>query len=422
MSRRAFLGLTGGAAAVAVGGTAAWRSLVDDRVHDATDPTTTTATPGTSTSIDPDHAGRVLVVVQLGGGNDGLNTLVPAGDGRYYDRRPTLAVPEDQVVALPGLTGYGLNPALGPLAPYWAQGRLGLVEGIGFPGQSRSHFQALDTWWNASLDNTARTGWLGRWLDAVGDPSDPLRAIALGSGSPALVGQRAQSTVVLDPAGFALSTPDGVDADGLSRAFVGTAEPLSSDPVIAAAQGAVPGTLGSVRSLAPALTDQTSEGDDNEGGNLTTLLGVAARVIDLGLGTRIIVVSVSGFDTHANEGAAHPPLLTDLATGLDRFLQAVDAQGRADDVLVMTTSEFGRRVVENGSGTDHGKASVALLAGGPVAGGQVVGQADLGALDDGDLTVAIDTRSMYAAALDWLGGPTDDLLGGTYDRHGLLKV
>ncbi|MGZ4758532.1 MAG: twin-arginine translocation signal domain-containing protein [Acidimicrobiales bacterium] len=134
LSRRAFLGLTGGAAAVAVGGTAAWRSLVDDRVHDATDPTTTTATPGTSTSIDPDHAGRVLVVVQLGGGNDGLNTLVPAGDGRYYDRRPTLAVPEDQVVALPGLTGYGLNPALGALAPYWAQGRLGLVEGIGFPG------------------------------------------------------------------------------------------------------------------------------------------------------------------------------------------------------------------------------------------------------------------------------------------------
>ncbi len=423
LSRRAFLGLTGGAAAVAVGGTAAWRAMVDDRVHDASGSSTTTApSPGTSTSSGPGHPGRVLVVVQLGGGNDGLNTLVPAGDGRYYDSRPTLGIAEGDVVALPGTSGYGLNPALGALAPYWAQGRLGAVETVGFPGQSRSHFQASDTWWNASLDNTVRTGWLGRWLDAVGDPSDPLRAIAIGSGSPALVGEKAQSTVVLDPTGFALSTPNGVDADALSRAFQATSAPLSSDPVIAAAQGAVPGTLDAVAKLAPALTDQPTDDEPVEEGKLTTLLKVAGRVLDLGLGTQIIVVSVSGFDTHANEAAAHPLLLTDLATGLDGFLQAVDVQGRTDDVLVMTTSEFGRRVAENGSGTDHGKASVALLAGGGAAGGQIVGQADLGALDEGDLAVGIDTRSMYAAALDWLGGPTDELLGDTYDRHGLVRV
>lgn len=421
LSRRAFLGLTGGAAALAVGGTAAWRATVDDRVRDAS-PTTTAPSTSTSTSIAGANPGRVLVVVQLGGGNDGLNTLVPAGDGRYYDARPNLAIAEGDVVSLPGTTGYGLNPALGALAPYWAQGRLGAVEGVGFPGQSRSHFEASDTWWNASLDSTVRSGWLGRWLDTVGDPSDPLRAIALGSGSPALVGERAQSTVVLDPAGFALSTPEGVDAGGLSRAFLATSAPLSSDPVIAAAQGAVPGTLDAVAKLAPAMTDLPTENEAIEEGKLTTLLEVAGRVLDLGLGTQIIVVSVSGFDTHANEAAGHPELLSDLATGLDRFLQAVDAQGRSDDVLVMTTSEFGRRVVENGSGTDHGKASVALLAGGGVAGGQVVGQADLGALDDGDLAVGIDTRSMYAAALDWLGGPTDELLGDTYDRHGLLRA
>ncbi len=406
---------------MAVGGTAVWRASVDDHVHDASGSTTAPSTT-TSTSTAPGRPGRVLVVVQLGGGNDGLNTLVPAGDGRYYDNRPNLGIAEGDVVSLAGTTGYGLNPALGALAPYWAQGRLGAVEGVGFPGQSRSHFEASDTWWNASLDTTVRTGWLGRWLDVVGDPSDPLRAIALGSGSPALVGEKAQSTVVLDPTGFALSTPDGVDADGLSRAFLATSAPLSSDPVIAAAQGAVPGTLDAVAELAPAMTDQPTEDGALEEGKLTTLLGVAGRVLDLGLGTQIIVVSVSGFDTHANEAAAHPALLDDLATGLDRFLQTVDAQGRADDVLVMTTSEFGRRVVENGSGTDHGKASVALLAGGGVAGGQVVGQADLGALDDGDLAVGIDTRSMYAAALDWLGGPTDDLLGDTYDRAGLVRV
>jgi uncharacterized protein (DUF1501 family) len=368
----------------------------------------------------------VLVVVQLGGGNDGLNTLVPAGDGRYYDSRPNLAVPEGQVVPLAGLTGYGLNPALAPLAPYWSNGRLGVVEGVGFPGQSRSHFQASDTWWKASVDNTERTGWLGRWLDAVGDPSDPLRAIAIGRGSPALVGRQARSTVVIDPTGFALSIPPGVDADQLTNAFVASAAPLSSDPVIAAAQGALPGTLNAVHALAPAMTDPPDEENLGEDGSLTNLLGVAGRVIGLGLGTQIVMVSVSGFDTHANEGAAHPALLTDLATGLDRLLQAVDAQGRADDVLVMTTSEFGRRVEENGSGTDHGKASVALLAGSPLAGGhgggQIVGQADLGVLVDGDLPVVIDTRSMYAAALDWLGGPTDELLGDTYDRYGLAQA
>ena len=422
LSRRKFLGLTGGAAAVAVGGTAAWRAGVDDRVHDAGGPTTTAPSTSTSTSSAPGHPGRVLVVVQLGGGNDGLNTLVPAGDGRYYDSRPNLGIAEGDVVALPGTSGYGFNPALGALAPYWAQGRVGAIESVGFPGQSRSHFQASDTWWNASLDNTVRTGWLGRWLDAVGDPTDPLRAIALGSGSPALVGEKAQSTVVLDPTGFALSTPSGVDADGLSRAFLATSAPLSSDPVIAAAQGAVPGTIDAVAKLTPSLTDPPTENGPIEEGKLTTLLGVAGRVLGLGLGTQIIVVSVSGFDTHANEAAAHPALLTDLATGLDGFLRAVDAQGRTDDVLVMTTSEFGRRVVENGSGTDHGKASMALLAGGGVAGGQVVGQADLGALDEGDLAIGIDTRSMYAVALDWLGGPTDDLLGATYDRYGLLKT
>ena len=153
---------------------------------------------------------------------------------------------------------------------------------------------------------------------------------------------------------------------------------------------------------------------------------MAGRVIGLGLGTQIIMVSVGGFDTHANEAPPSPRCSPTWLPGLDRLLQAVDAQGRADDVLVMTTSEFGRRVEENGSGTDHGEgvggaAGRVALAGGH-GGGQIVGQADLGELDDGDLPIVIDTRSMYAVALDWLGGPTDELLGDTYDRYGLAQA
>jgi uncharacterized protein (DUF1501 family) len=432
LSRRAFLGLGGGAAAAAVGGGLAWRALVDDSIdrsmgHDGSG-------GPSATTIDASglHPGRVLVVVQLGGGNDGLNTLVPAGDGRYYDRRPTLAVPEGDVVALPGVAGYGLNPALAPLVPHWSQGRLAAVEGVGFPGQSRSHFQAMDTWWTGSPDHTVRTGWLGRWLDAVGAVDDPLRAVAIGAGSPALVGEHAQSTVVLDPAGFALSTPDGVDAEQRGHAFRATAAPLSSDPTVAAAQRAVPGTLDAVQVLAPALARDDGDGGDVEAGDLTTGLRAAGRILGLGLSTQNVMVSVSGFDTQAGEADAHPALLADLAVGLDDLLRTVEQQGRADDVLVVTTSEFGRRVQENGSGTDDGKASVARLAGAPVAaapgpdgavsGGRLVGEADLGALDDGDLPVAVDTRCLYAAALDWLGGPTDDLLGGPYDRHALIRA
>jgi uncharacterized protein (DUF1501 family) len=148
---------------------------------------------------------------------------------------------------------------------------------------------------------------------------------------------------------------------------------------------------------------------------------VAARVIDLQLGTQIIVVTVGGYDTHANQAQVHPALLADLAAGLDGFLGRVEAQGHGDRVALITTSEFGRRAAENGSGTDHGQASVQFVAGVPVASAQVIGQAELDRLDQGDLPIVIDTRSVYAAALDWLGGPTDEILGATYDRHALLR-
>lgn len=403
VTRRQLLGLTGGAAALAaVGGAGAWNLLVDERVRQA-------AIVGA-----PE---RVLVVVQLSGGNDGLDTVIP-GDGRYHDLRPTLAVADADVVALAGLTGFGLHPKLAPLGPWWDKGRLAVVEGIGIPGQTRSHFSALDTWWRGTVDGQAHTGWLGRWLDAVGDPSDPLRAISLGAGSPALLGERATSTVVFDPAGFALDTPRGVDPDQLSAAFRATATPLGADATMAVAQSSVPATLDAVTALRPAL--QAPAAGDASG--LASLLGVAARLVDLRLGTQVIVVTVGGYDNHANAAQAHPALLGDLAAGLDGFLTQIDAQGQADDVVVITTSEFGRRAAENGSGTDHGQASVQFVAGAPVAAAQLVGSADLGRLDQGDLPIVIDTRSLYAASLDWLGGPTDDVLGGHYDRLGLLKA
>ena len=414
LSRRRFLGIAGGAAEVAAGGVLGWETLLNDHLDGHT-----TDQQGSGV------AKRVLVIVQMSGGNDGVNTLIPAGDGRYFDARPTVAIKEADVVALAGTDRYGLHPKLAPLVPLWQQGHLAAIDGIGFPDQTRSHFSALDTWWSATPDEPIRTGWLGRWMDATGDGTNPLRAVALGGGSPALVGERAVSTVVLDPAGFALRTPRDADGDAIRNAFLATAAPLSADPMGAAAQQAIPATLQAVDLLAKASEAPSDTAGQADSTSITGLLTTAAGIIDLQLGTEIILVAGNGFDTHSDQTRRHSDLLEDLAGGITGFLETLTSRGQADDVLVITTSEFGRRVQENGSGTDHGNGSVHFLAGPMVADGQVVGQADLGDLVDGDLRSSIDSRSLYANALDWLSGPTgptDDVLGQHADRYSLVTV
>jgi uncharacterized protein (DUF1501 family) len=436
LSRRGFLTLGGGiAVAGAIGGRLAWGSLVAEHVEQATTgaapDTSNPAAPGSSL---PAAAGRVLVIVQMSGGNDGLNTLIPAGDGAYFDARPTLQVKEADVLSLAGTDHYGFNPALRPLLPLWERKQLVALDAIGLPEQTRSHFAAMDAWWSATPGQTRRNGWVGRWLDRTGDPTNPLRAIALGGGSPALMGERAIATVVRDPATFTLRTPKGSSAEQIRDAFLATAAPLESDPTFAAAQASVPSALRAVDVLAQAARSGSGTGDDaaeapsgkaGAASDVTDLLRTAAGIIDLDLGTQVILVDADGFDTHSDQARRQSELLADVATGIATFLDAVQAQGNGDRVLVMTTSEFGRRVHENGSGTDHGNGNVQFLAGPMVAGGQIVGAADLTHLDQGDLRASIDTRSLYANALDWLsgaGGPSDEVLGGPYDRYGLVRV
>jgi uncharacterized protein (DUF1501 family) len=437
LSRRGFLGLAGATTGAAVAGLAAWRALVEDGVQrgSTTPPTSSAPSVGSPGSSQPGgRAGRTLVVVQLGGGNDGLNTLVPAGDGRYHDLRPALALPEDEVLALPTETRFALHPALAPLLPSWQAGRIAAVAGVGFPGQSRSHFQAMDTWWSGRA-GASTTGWLGRWLDATGTDDNPLRAVALGSGSPALVGERSVATVVLDPEGFALRAPKGVSTEQLVEAFVATAEPQADDPVVAAAQRALPSAFGAVTRFDQAALGGTSvDGDGGDdvaadrdvGGKRTTeisdLLTVAAGLLAQPIDVQVLTVGVTGFDTHARQDATHAALLADLASGLTTFLDQVASHRRAEDVLVLTTSEFGRRAADNGSGTDHGNAGTQFLVGAPVRGGRIVGDVELAALEGGDVPLSVDTGSLYAECLDWLGGPTDEVLDRRYERLGLVEA
>lgn len=428
LSRRTFIGAAGATAGAVAVGRGVWATMLSDSVEQAalvgigSAPSTTTTLAGSGAVP---YGDRILVVLEMAGGNDALNTLVP-GSGLYKDARRELALPSNELVTLAG-TDYTLHPALAPLAPHWDAGSMAAVAGVGLMEQSRSHFKAMDTWWSGSPGTPSQTGWLGRWLDATLEgPNDPLRAIALGGGSRALVGERTLATVVRNPANFSLKTFPNMDTDALIKAFLATAEPLAPSPELAAAQEAIPATLEAVELLA-----SVSGGDDegamfgsgSQGGAMTAtdLLQTAAGIITLGIGTRVITVGISGFDTHADQLPRHHELLADVGTGLAAFFERLAADGNLDKVMVVTTSEFGRRIQENGSyGTDHGTGGLQFVFGPEVVGGQVVGDLDLANHVDGDLPILVDTRSVYSVALDWLGGPTDEILAGPHDRLGLV--
>lgn len=393
---------TGGAATVPSSSTAP-----DSSVGQATVPSTA-APPA---AVD----GRILVVLQLGGGNDALNTLIPV-TGSYHDARPSLALTDDDLMALPFSSGYGLHPALSPLDPLLAAGQLGVVAGIGFDDPDRSHFKSLDMWWSAAPGETFRTGWIGRWLDATAMANDdPLRSIGLGGAVPALRAETARSIGVNEVAQFALR--DAASAPSLIDAW----SALSPDHAAARRATEVFAGLTAPTGLPAGLPADlpTEVGSDQPA---TERLLTAAQLIAAEPDVRVIHVAVSGFDTHSNQLLTHERLLGDVAQGIARFQSAIEASGHADRVLLITTSEFGRRVVANGSGgTDHGKAGVQFVVGRGVSVPSVFGSIDPTDQIDGDLRPLIDPRSLYATALDWLSGQaasttTDAVLGMAYER------
>ena len=423
LTRRRFLTMTGGAGLVLAGCSGTVRgddvsgdfsSLAPGSVETPTTPVPADPTPSPSTVSD---AGRVLVVVQMGGGNDGLNTLVPS-DGRYRDARPTLAIDESDLVSLAG-TDAGLHPSLAPLAAFWDRGDLAAMQAIGLPEQSRSHFVALDTWWAGTAASASAGGWLGRWMDATADGEpNPVRAVALGGGSPALLGQVSSPAIV--------QSPDGLDLQDRSAAGVVTAafEDMGGggDGLLGQARAAIPTTLDAIGQLSSALEPVPSAAEYAPT-STQALFGAAADIVKADLGTQVILVNVGGYDTHANQLATHSLLIDELAAGLALMFEQLTDSGDDERVLAMTYSEFGRRVAENGSaGTDHGKGGLAFLLGRGLDGGRVVGDVDFGRLDDGDVPIDVDARSLYVNALNWLGGPTEEILGGAWDSYGLVAA
>lgn len=374
--------------------------------------TTTGSTPATSTTVPTPNGPRRLVVVQLNGGNDMLNTLPPS-DGRYMDLRPGIAVPEADRLALSGETSVGLHPSLAPLLPFWERGNLALVQGIGFADPNRSHFVSMDRWWRA--DELTRPGWLGRVLDAEAGQWSALAATGLGGAAPLLNGAAVQPTIISSPNAFQLQIlePSWLDFGA------GDATSLAGQY-----RQSLATALEAMEDFAGLVTEAEDTADlpDFAGGNpISDGLATAAALLTADVGARLVVVSASGFDTHSGQAAVQAGLLTDLAQGLNGFQQAMDAADLGQDVLVVTTSEFGRRAAENASeGTDHGAGGLSFVLGNAVQGG-LYGSADLGDLLDGDIRPVIDPRAMYTACLDWLGADVEAVLGRRYDGLSVLR-
>jgi uncharacterized protein (DUF1501 family) len=357
---------------------------------------------------------RALVVVQLGGGNDGLNTIVPYADRTYYQARPRLAIPEREV--LPVSEYVGFHPALEPLLPVYAEGQLAIVQGVGYPNPNRSHFRSMEIWHTAVPEEVVRTGWLGRYLHNTccgEDRSAALQALNLGDSLPAAFWtEHVPVPSIANLNAFAIETDRKYQnerqlrLDILREIYEGMASRRVYSEFLKEAgrnMMLLAQEIQKVAQSAPATSVKYPNTPFAQG------LQTIARLLSADLGTRVFYIATGGFDTHANQLATHSRLLRNVAEGLQAFLNDLGERGRGDDVVVLVFSEFGRRVRENGSaGTDHGAAAPMFLLGGKIKGGLHGAHPSLIELIDGDLRFTVDFRSVYAAVLqDWLG--TDPL-------------
>jgi uncharacterized protein (DUF1501 family) len=371
--------------------------------------------PALGSSLDPRN---VLVVVQLGGGNDGLNTIVPYSDDEYARVRPAIAVKPASVLRID--ERIGLNPVLAPLNEMFKEGQLAIVQGVGYPNPNRSHFEATQIWETASPDRPLPTGWLGRYLDrafpatatANSPRTDLFAGVSLGDTVPAaLLSQHVDVPAIGALAAFQYNTgKDAASKAAAGRLYDG-ARPGQSpylDLIETTSRTALHGGDVLRAKLAGYKTSVVYPKD-----GFSQQLALAAQIVNSDLGTRVVFVSLGSFDTHAGQRAQQDRLLGYLAGGLRAFYLDLKEHGNDQRVLSLTFSEFGRRVAQNASnGTDHGTAMPLFVAGGKVKGGVYGEHPSLTDLEGGDLKYGIDFRSVYATVVErWLGRDPAPIVG-----------
>ncbi len=364
----------------------------------------------------------VLVVVQLTGGNDFLNTLVPYTDANYYDARPTVVIPQDQVLPIDDKLAF--NPNAAALKDMYDSGKVAVVQGIGYANSSRSHFRAMDIWHTCEPNKVGTEGWLGRAIRDI-DPNkeNVLTAVNIGRGLPrALVAPGIPVTSVgdLDNVGLMTSIEERERRDLALDMFKKMYAPaIGSGPVMEylSQTGSDVYSGADILKQAPASYTSSVEYADNP---IAKSLKDVARTHIAGLGTRIFYTSHGGYDHHANENKTHPQLLQELSGAIADFFDDLREHDAAEEVAMLVFTEFGRRMRDNGSGTDHGSGGGAFIIGERVDGGLYAEYPSVDPsrwLNGEDLDWTIDFRGIYSTMLDqWLGLDPEPIVDGRFEQ------
>lgn len=376
-----------------------------------------------STKKDP-----VLAVVSLSGGNDGLNTVIPYNNPNYRDYRPTLGIPEDQIV--PFTSELGFHPAFAPLKKYWDEGKLAVIQGIGYPNGSLSHFRSMDIWATCEPEILGVEGWLGRLIKAI-DPNgeNVLTGVNFGRGMPRAMAMEGVAVAsVGDLNNYGLLTDieredqreEALDLFGRMYAPAigrGAVNDFIRRTGIEAMKGA------DILTTAPGKYHSEIE---YLLGNIGGYLRDMVQVHNAEFGARVLFTTApyNIFDTHANQAVGHSNLLRDVAVNVDSFMSDMRQLNISDNVTMLLYSEFGRRAMDNGSGTDHGTGGVAFVIGENVKGGLYGEYPSLerNQLEDGgNLLHNIDFRSAYTTLLErWMGVDAKPIVGGSFETLDFL--
>jgi len=365
------------------------------------------------TALAAQSKDKILVVVNLFGGNDQLNTLVPFRNDLYYRLRPQIAIKREEVLDL-GANGQklGLHPEMRPLMNMWNSGELAIIPQTGYPNPNRSHFISTSIWHTADPTRQEETGWLGRWGD---QQNDPFCDTFIGGATPqALVGNKHTAPAISSIEGFTIRMPKPFEEEfnkevKISRS--GTAEEVRK--AMLSLRGALD-RIGQLRGK-----NRVQYPDNAFGKSMADV----ARMIAGDLGSTVYYTTLGGWDTHAAQPTRQAELLGYLSQTLDAFRQDMRAIGRDKDVMIMVFSEFGRQVAENASfGTDHGQGGLMLVLGGSVKGGLYGSEPDLEDLEGNALKYKTDFRTVYASALRWIAANPRQVLGADFKALELFSL
>ncbi len=365
--------------------------------------------------------GPILVSVYLDGGNDGLNTLVPLADPRYRELRTRVGIASNTTIPLKGVTDFGWHPSLKGLSTLYDAGKVAVLPSVDFANPDQSHFNSL-AYWRAGVvgPNLDRSGWMGRTLDVIGTPDNPLQGISVSYGlDPILQTKSAPVGTVYDPGGFSFNIPGVWEEKAFTAAYRETSQGARGAALVAA-QKSYNNAFDMVELLRPLRTNgdtpppptPAAYPDSNMGNGLKNL----ARMLGGGFGTRLAAISAGGgYDTHDDQPAKHAELLTDLSDSMFAWQADLDARGLSDRVITLVWSEFGRRPEDNeGNGTDHGAGGLVLVVGNKANGGIQSEFPGLASLDeDENLKVSTEFRTVYASLLEgWMGMDAAQILPG----------